>query len=176
MQMGYNTDIDHHGVTVHIQTEDHGLGDSKITTQVFFSGRILDSRTISYAEAITGQADEDARDTEITKRMRAIHRHFLNRIREGAYDAKLPIVAGAGTLVQPIENASEPAADLSLTGELTALQEEELLSESFLDGTAPLEEEVSIERLLNFEGRAWRGYDNDFSTDLGSALRGALGV
>lgn len=166
MQMGFNTDIEHHGITVHIQTEDHGLGDSKITTQVFYSGRILDSRTISYAEAISSLGDGDERDAEITKRMRAIHRHFLNRIREGTYDGKLPI---DDALKAPA--AAAPAAQdspASLSGELAALPADDLLADELLDA------DVDMERILDFSAKTWRGYDDDFSIALGNALREAL--
>ena len=167
MQMGYNTDIEHHGVTVHIQTEDHGLSDSKITTQVFFSGRILDSRTISYAEAISTIVEEEPRDTEITKRMRAIHRHFLNRIREGAYDAKLPIQPGAAADPAPPAEAASPAAPPAET------IEDIVVDETTLDD---IDIDIDIDQLMNQEARTWRGHDNDFNSNLGQALRDALNV
>ena len=167
MQMGFNTDIEHHGITVHIQTEDHGLGDSKITTQVFYSGRILDSRTISYAEAISSLGDGDERDAEITKRMRAIHRHFLNRIREGAYDAKLPLddALKAPAAAAP---ATREASAASLSGELAALPADDILPDALLEA------DVDMDRILDFGAKTWRGYEDDFSIALGNALREAL--
>lgn len=170
MQMGFNTDVDHHGITVHIQTEDHGLGDNKITTQVFFSGRILDSRTISYAEAIANIAADEERDAEITKRMRAIHRHFLNRIREGTYDAKLPLDDAVKAAPPAAKKAAQAAP--SLTEEISALPEEEVFTEELLQAG----DEDIHERLRDPKDRAWRGFEDDFSTALGTALRNALGV
>lgn len=182
MQMGYNTDIEHHGVTVHIQTEDHGLGDNKITTQVFFSGRILDSRTISYAEAISTLVEEEPRDTEITKRMRAIHRHFLNRIREGAYDAKLPI--DGGVAAAPAAGAPAPSkvtltnipAEAIESGLDADVAVDEIVIESLISSEDDGSDEFDFEQLMNQEERTWRGLENDFNSDLGQALRDALAV
>ena len=155
MQMGYNTDIEHRGLIVHIQTEDHGMGDRKITTQVFFSGRILDSRTISYAEAIDGVADEDARDVEITRRMRAMHKHFHNKIRSGEYDPALPLEDALIVAAAAAEEEPEPAdvVEHVIAVDLSAFD-------------------------LPTEGsRAYRGIDNeDESTGLATLLRAALAV
>lgn len=166
MQMGYNTDVDHRGITVHVQTEDHGLSAKKITTQVFCSGRILDSRTVSYAEAVAAIIDEDTQGSEITKRMRAIHKHFLNRIREGNYDAKLPIDGQAPTET-PAATKTVAAPERSLTTELEVfdlLNEE--VDEVLLDGAPTLDANT----------RAWRGLDDDFNTSLAGVLRKALGI
>lgn len=170
MQMGFNTDVEHRGVTVHIQTEDHGLGDSKITTQVFFSGRILDSRTISYGEAVSGIEGDEARDNEITRRMRAIHRHFLNRIREGIYDAKIP--------VEPSTAAAVLAAPVAatLTGQLDALDVDPDLLEEVVLAASEAEAPRSTYTPGRHEDRAWRGIENDFSVDLANALRSALSL
>lgn len=166
MQMGYNTDVDHRGVTVHVQTEDHGLGGRKITTQVFCSGRILDSRTISYAEAIAAIADEDAQGVEITKRMRAIHKHFMNRVREGVYDSKLTFGDGDGIPVPPI--AADPIRPPTLTEELDTVD----IIDDHLDEVilAPTPEEVDN------GARTWRGLEDDFNRALADSLRKAMGL
>lgn len=91
MLMGYNNDVPYRGVVVHVQTEDHGLPAARITTQVFFSGAILDSRTISYENEIEGLSDEAERDQRIRRFMQALHKSFFRKIRTGAYDARLPI-------------------------------------------------------------------------------------
>lgn len=99
MQMGFNTDVDHAGVVVHVQTEDHGHNDGRITTQVFFSGRILDVKTVSYAEVIK-DVDEETRKHEISRRMKALHKHFLNKVRDGVYDIQLPLDDDAEAVVE----------------------------------------------------------------------------
>lgn len=167
MQMGYNTDVEHRGITVHVQTEDHGLGGRKITTQVFCSGRILDSRTISYAEAIAAIVDEEAQGQEITKRMRAIHKHFMNRVREGVYDTKLPLddqeIAAAPPA--PVDTV-RPSA--SLTAELDPVDIlDDDLDEVLL---APTNEDSDN------GARSWRGLEDDFNGALANALRKAMGI
>ena len=169
MQMGYNTDVEHRGITVHVQTEDHGLSGRKITTQVFCSGRILDSRTISYAEAIAAIADEDTQGQEITKRMRAIHKHFLNRIRDGVYDTKLPIDGKPPESATP-QHAAKAVPAASLTAELEAveLDDDDLNVDDLVDIFAAETDDSAA--------RTWRGLDDDFNGALAGALRQAMGL
>lgn len=168
MQMGYNTDVDHLGVTVHVQTEDHGVGDSKITTQVFYSGRILDSRTISYANAVNGMADTD-RDQEITRRMRAIHKYFLTRIHEGAYNEKLPLKAAEIPDAPPTTQPKPTDGDRTLTEQLETATDE-------FDGTPQRAELPDTPTILDVDARTWRGFEGDFNTPLASAIREAIGA
>lgn len=168
MQMGYNTDVDHLGVTVHVQTEDHGMGDSKITTQVFYSGRILDSRTISYTNAVEGMPDTE-RDQEITRRMRAIHKHFLNRIHEGAYNEKLPLESVDVPDTPPTTQPQPTQGDRTLTAQL------ETTDDDFVE--TPQHAEVpDVATILDVDVRTWRGFDGDFNTPLATAIREAVGA
>lgn len=91
MQMGFNNDVQYRDLVVHIQTEDHGLTSKKITSQVFFSGAILESRTISYESEIESIEDPAARDERVRAIMKALHRKFYQRIQAGAYDVQLPL-------------------------------------------------------------------------------------
>lgn len=91
MQMGYNSDVRHKGVIVHIQTEDRGINAAKIETQVFFSGTILDSRVLSYSELVESSESEEQLENEIQRRMKALHKYFHNQIHRGTYDHRLPI-------------------------------------------------------------------------------------
>lgn len=94
MQMGFNNDVEYRGVTVHIQTEDLGLAVSKIMTQVFYSGAILEAKTISYAADIEALDDAPARADRIRKLMRALHKQAYKRMQDGTYDRKLEALAG----------------------------------------------------------------------------------
>lgn len=107
MLMGYNNDVPYKGVVVHVQTEDHGLPDARITTQVFFSGAILDSRTVSYEKEIDGITDEGERDQKIRRFMQALHKSFFKKIQAATYDERLPI-RETGTVEAPLTPA-EPA-------------------------------------------------------------------
>lgn len=89
MLMGNNVDISRRGKTVHIQTEDLGRGVMKIMTQVFVSGAILDTRTVSYAGEIAKYEAEERQNEVIRKMMLALGRHFMKQIHAGMYDEKL---------------------------------------------------------------------------------------
>lgn len=95
MQMGFNNDVEHLGLTLHLQTEDHGMTARKITSQVFFAGVILEARTLGYAPAIDAAATADEQMELVRKQMRTMHKAFFNRIQEGHYDAKLVVKAPA---------------------------------------------------------------------------------
>lgn len=116
MQMGFNNDVSYRGLTLHIQTEDHGLGSKKITSQVFFSGAILESKTISYEDEIASIEEEAARDERIRTFMKALHRKFYQRINEGIYDEQLPLEAAPDTTSASMELA--PAEGLDTPQEL----------------------------------------------------------
>jgi hypothetical protein len=83
MQMGFNNDVPYKNIVVHIQTEDHGLGSKKITSQVFFNGAILASKTVSYEQEIVPFPQPEARDERIRAMMKALHRHFYKLIHAG---------------------------------------------------------------------------------------------
>ena len=93
MQMGFNNDVDYLGMTLHIQTEDHGMAARKITSQVFFSGAILESKTLAYAASVEAIEVLEEQQELIRKQMRTMHKAFYKRIQEGAYDSKLVVHA-----------------------------------------------------------------------------------
>lgn len=80
MQIGFNNDVEFEGVRYHIQTEDHGLKDGRITSQIFLSGAIIDTVTISYTQAIESIESPEERDAEIRRRMRTLHKHCYKNI------------------------------------------------------------------------------------------------
>ena len=64
----------------HIQTEDNGIKDGHITTTVFHSGRTLDSKTISYKEAIEGITDPEEQNKIIKSMMIEQHKKFYAKL------------------------------------------------------------------------------------------------
>jgi len=118
MQMGYNNDVEFEGKTLHIQTEDHGLAGAKITTHVFYSGAILESRTVSYEDDVAKIKEEEEREEHIRKLMKTLHRHFYKRIMAGTYNERLGLSAprandeAAGSSNEVL--ASPEVAELSL--------------------------------------------------------------
>lgn len=110
MQMGYNSDVRHKGVIVHIQTEDRGVNAAKIETQVFFSGTILDSRVLSYSELVESSESEEQLTNEIQRRMKALHKYFHNQIQRSTYDHRLPIADEERDPPPAVEVAAQLAA------------------------------------------------------------------
>lgn len=166
MQMGHNTDIDHLGLIVHVQTEDHGLKDSKITTQVFHNGECLDSRTISYAKAVEGM-DENQRDQEVSHRMRTIHKYYINQIHAGTYNDKLPIEQSEQSTGH-ITNVTQPPPNVIETQ--LSEQLEERRQPVIIEGEIP-----TIEQITDLDLRCWRGFEDDYNGLLGASLLAAVG-
>ena len=87
MLIAYNNDIKYQEKWYHIQTEDNGIKDGHITTTVFFSGQILDSKSTSYRDAIAGANGADAQNAIIKEMMDKQHRVFYDKLMGGSYDA-----------------------------------------------------------------------------------------
>ncbi|HSI88336.1 MAG TPA: hypothetical protein VK918_04715, partial [Pyrinomonadaceae bacterium] len=58
MITGYNTDIEHEGVTYHVQTEDKGLTKPIILSLVYNGGTILASKRAPYDDLVSSGFDE----------------------------------------------------------------------------------------------------------------------
>jgi hypothetical protein len=105
VEIGFNDDVSYRGLTFHIQTEDHGHGDERVSTQIFLQGRILDSKTVSYAHLLVGIADDEERRAKIRKVMVAAHRNLHRRLISGDYD----VLAG----LDPHEEIGKKTVELS---------------------------------------------------------------
>ncbi len=87
MLNAYNNDVKYQEKWYHIQTEDNGIKDGHITTNVFFSGQVLDSKSTSYRDAIAGVNGTDAQNAVIKELMEKQHLFFINKLNSGSYDA-----------------------------------------------------------------------------------------
>ena len=96
MLIAYNNDIEFRSRWYHIQTEDNGIKDGHVTTTVFFSGQILDSKTTSYLDAINGITDVEEQNRIIKNVMTTQHKLFYAKLYEGAYEAQVNHVHKAG--------------------------------------------------------------------------------
>lgn len=76
---GYNTDIQHEGVTFHVQTEDKGRSNPYIETLIYAKGEILHSRRTGYHDMVAQGSD----DAAISKLMDHQHRMMVEVIRRG---------------------------------------------------------------------------------------------
>ena len=101
MLIGFNNDVEYRGKTFHIQTEDHGEGDPRIETQLFFSGAILDTNITSYQETLDNYDGKQAEE-RIRAQMKASHRSLYKKLLAGEYDE----IAG----LEPVEDVEEVGA------------------------------------------------------------------
>lgn len=97
MLIAYNNDIEFRSRWYHIQTEDNGLKDGHITTTVFYSGQILDSKTTSYLDAIRDISDTEEQNRIIKNAMTTQHKYFYTKLYEGTYEALVNASQKAGT-------------------------------------------------------------------------------
>lgn len=79
MITGFNTDIEHGGVTYHVQTEDKGLDTPIILSLVYVGGAILASKRTPYDDLIADGFEEKT----LTERLRRQHKLICAAIRAG---------------------------------------------------------------------------------------------
>jgi hypothetical protein len=81
-QVGFNTNVVYHGTTLHIQTEDSGLGRPHVITHLYREGTILATRRASY--------DPLGEPAEVRERVRALmkaqHKQVILDLRDGEFD------------------------------------------------------------------------------------------
>lgn len=91
MITGYNTDVRHGEVVLHVQTEDKGLDNPYLESVIYVRGQVLAAKRTSYARLL----EEGKGEKEIAAVMEHQHRTILAAIRAGRFDAKLELaVAG----------------------------------------------------------------------------------
>ena len=82
MITGFNTDIEHDGVTYHVQTEDKGLDAPIILSLVYSGGTILASKRSPYQDLIA----EGFSDELLAERLKRQHRLICAAIHSGRID------------------------------------------------------------------------------------------
>ena len=82
MISGFNTDIDHDGVTYHVQTEDKGLDSPFVLSLVYKGGTILASKRSPYEDLLEKGFDE----AELEMRLQRQHKLICAAIRAGRID------------------------------------------------------------------------------------------
>jgi len=110
---GYNTDIEHEGMTYHVQTEDKGRSNPHIETLVYARGEILYSKRTPYHDLVAQEADSKA----IANLIERQHRTIVEAIRRGRLD-RMAGASSAGKVAEPdtddaeaSERPSEPSLD-----------------------------------------------------------------
>lgn len=79
MITGFNTDVEHGGVTYHVQTEDKGLKSPLILSLVYVGGTILASKRTPYEDLIADGFDE----AKLAERLQRQHKLICAAIRAG---------------------------------------------------------------------------------------------
>lgn len=79
---GYNTDIEHMGLTFHVQTQDQGTSAQYVESIVYRSGRVLASRRTYYTNFLNSPTLSE----KINKIIEEQHEAILNDIAAGAFD------------------------------------------------------------------------------------------
>lgn len=79
MITGFNTDIQHQGVTYHVQTEDKGVNTPLILSLVYDGGTILASKRSSYSDLLDGAFDKNV----LIERLQKQHKLMCAAVRAG---------------------------------------------------------------------------------------------
>ena len=120
MITGYNTDVNHHDLVMHVQTEDKGLDVATIESLVYVGGQIIGKRRSGYRDVV----DSGAGKAAIVEVMDRQHRLMIAEIRNGHYDdqlVELGLVAVAADS-QPELEATADSAAVVVTAETAATE------------------------------------------------------
>jgi hypothetical protein len=106
MLTGFNTDVQHGSVVLHVQTEDKGSANPLIESLVYLGGQILDRERSNYQELL-----DSGRGTEaIVRLMERQHRSVIERIRGGRLDERLVALGALEPVAAEVDPDPTPAA------------------------------------------------------------------
>ena len=114
MITGFNTDIDHGGVTYHVQTEDKGLENPLILSLVYVGGAILASKRTPYDDLI----EQGFNEKTLAERLQRQHKLLCAAVRAGRVDELKRMGGAAG--VASAASSPAPTAPPALTEEAPA--------------------------------------------------------
>src|SRR5689334_3314646 len=165
MITGFNTDIEHDGVTYHVQTEDKGLDSPVILSLVYTGGTILASKRSPYEDLIAQGFSDEALAERLKRQHRlicaAIHSGRINDLKKMSGRAKQ-----ASAAKEPDEFILEEEEKIPIENSPAATVEEPFEIEYWpvsqewtpppppppVDETAPVEEEEQpVQAAPNFE-------------------------
>ena len=84
MNLGLNENILHKGKMYHIQTEDSGVKNPFIVTNIFLAGVIISSEKLSYADIVKS----DCVDEVVKELLRDQHKKMVEDLKKGKFDKK----------------------------------------------------------------------------------------
>lgn len=80
MEKGYNTDLEYKGLNYHIQTEDWGMDNPYLVSQIFSSGAVVRSIKTAYGEVLPRESSDKKL---IQLAMKVQHEKILDLLLEG---------------------------------------------------------------------------------------------
>src|SRR5262245_14834116 len=163
MLPGYNHNIRYKEKLFHVQTEDNGLDDPDLVTQVFLGGQIVAIERSSYGEVLVDQLEEKVRDDRIKNLMQEQHKKLLKNLVRGEYDAKIETFLRAEALRNDVNSMENPPSHEpnfeALDAAILAAEQNPITPESLLAPDAVLE--LSTSELFAQEPRAVSLSDTD---------------
>lgn len=130
---GFNHNFRHKGELYHVQTEDGGLKNPRIVTQLFHGGTVLASEKQAYDEIL----DQDDLSPQVENRMQEQHKKMLRRLRSGEFDE---------TIASLIKKAPEEVA--TGLGQANDVGSEDLVPSEKIQESAVVEETVDLDELV----------------------------
>lgn len=115
MLPGFNHNIRYKERVYHVQTEDNGLKQPRLITQVFIDGHVLALEKSTYDHIIEAAADDKSRDDQIRTQMQDQHKQLLKNLVAGMYDERIAAYLHGGN--------AEPSSDLVPAAALAAAEE-----------------------------------------------------
>ncbi len=79
---GLNTEIEHRGILLHVQTQDKGMKDQYVESLIYATGKLLASRKTSYTSFLNSPEIEE----KIYQIIKDQHEKILQEIEEGKFD------------------------------------------------------------------------------------------
>ena len=110
MLSGFNTNVRHHAVLFHVQSEDSGRNHPHVITHLYHGGTILASEKTSYAE----QVDATDLAAVVKALMERQHKTVLRRLAAGEFDGLIRERLGADALGGDPKGSTRPAPEPAL--------------------------------------------------------------
>ncbi|MGE0641411.1 MAG: hypothetical protein AB7G12_02550 [Thermoanaerobaculia bacterium] len=140
MITGYNTDVRHVEMVLHVQTEDKGRDNPFIESVIYVAGRVLAAKRSGYAELLA----EGKGDAEISQRMDHQHRTIVAAIRAGRFDAKLEeLKRGSPATGKTAAHATDAVPAPDPVDGSTMIR----TAEAALAGPPAVDEEIEVEEI-----------------------------
>lgn len=93
MLTGYNTDVKHGELVLHVQTEDKGLANPAIESVIYLRGRVLAAKRTAYENLL----NQGKGEREIAALMEHQHRTILAAIKAGRFDGRIEQASRSAT-------------------------------------------------------------------------------